>query len=306
MFLSEEAFDRAVDFIAENGRPLEVARYAVHFEDEAFDDLDEELRVYRNDDGGFAHGLEPDFHCEESSAAATVSALEILSETGAPPESDLVIGAVEYLVKTYDQELRGWHKVPAEVNEYAHAEWWEYPDGGAANNAPENWGLTNADVVAYLNDYSMLVPKDFLDLITREAQSRLLELPDRMDMHAFAAFHRLAMRLAPEQRLRMVAKLSRAAVATVERDPEKWNAYVASPLYLVSARSSPLANLMPFDVETNLDYEIVNQLPDGSWRPRWRWQNDPEGWAEAEMQWAGIVTLKTLMQLADFDRISGL
>lgn len=305
MFLPGDAFDRATDFIGENGRALEVARCAVHFEEDAFDDLDAALSAHRNADGGFARGIEPDFYCEASSAADTVAGLAILSETGAPPDSELVQGAVRYLVESYEPKLRGWQKVPEEVNRYPHGEWWDFPDGEAASNAESLWALTNADVVGYLNDYSMLVPAEFLEMVTREAQKRLLALPDEMDMHSFGAFHRLTMRLGPEQRPRFVTKLGRAAMAIVERNPQKWTGYVASPLQLIATTASPLLHLMPFDVETNVDFEITQQQPDGSWRPRRRWQRDPSGWSEAEKTWTPLVTLRTLIQLDDFGRIAG-
>jgi hypothetical protein len=306
MRLSKAALERAAEFIIQQGRGLERARYRLEFEEGSIHDVDDELRRFRNMDGGFGHGLEPDFRCPESSAAATVVGLEVLSETGAPPESDLVQGAISYLIQTYDPQARAWQKVPASVNQHPHAEWWHYPDGGAASDNPAYWGMTNAACVAFLHDYSMLVPADFLETVTDEAVARLAASPTAMDKHAFGSFQRLAVRLDADRRAAAMGKLSHAAAAIVDNDPRHWNDYVASPLWIAPTRLSPLMSEMVLAVDANLDFEIRRQQADGSWRPRWRWQAYPEHWAQAEIEWAGIVTLETLVQLRDYGRIEGL
>lgn len=303
MMLTAEAFERAAKFIVENARGLEVARFAVHFEEGSPDEVDDELAAYRNEDGGFAHGIDPDFFCEESSAAATATALDILNETGAPPDSDLVKGAVAYLLETYDESLSGWRKVPHSVNDQPHAEWWHYPDGQAASQDPALWALTNADILSHLLDYPMLVPPALLEHLSGEALARLQELPDAMDMHVYAAYERLSGRVDSPRRLPLIDKLTRAAQAILDKNPDHWSSPVPSPLWIAPRADSALVTLAPFELENNLDYEIATQRPDGSWRPRRRWRDDPEAWAEAETEWGGIITLKTLVQLRDFHRI---
>lgn len=303
MMLTAEAFERAAEFIAANARGVEVARFAVRFEEGSPDEVDDELAAYRNDDGGFAHGLDPDFFCEESSAAATATALEILNETGAPPDSELVQGAVAYLLESFDEGLGGWRKVPPSVNDHPHGEWWHHPDGHAASADPALWALTNADILGLLLDYPMLVPAAFLERLTADAVARLLALPDAMDMHVYAAYERLSGRIESAPRLAVVEKLTRAASALLDGDPDHWSGFVPSPLWIAPRADSPLVTLAPLELENNINYEIVTQRPDGSWRPRRRWRDYPEAWAEAEVEWAGIVTLQTLVQLADFHRI---
>jgi hypothetical protein len=169
------------------------------------------------------------------------------------------------------------------------------PDGRAVSPAPELWARTNADIVAYLHDYPMLVPPEFLETVTREALKRAVGLPIDMDLHVYASLERLARRLDAERRSALVTKLTETAMHIADRDPEHWNRAVASPLWIAPSSASPLLHLMPFDVE--------NQRPDGSWRPRFRWNRDPEAWEDAEQEWAGIITLERLLQLRDFGRI---
>jgi len=305
MMLTVEAFERAAGFIVDNARGVEVARYAIHFEEGNPGEVDEELQAYGNDDGGFAYGIDPDFYCEESSAAATATALAILNETGAPPESTLVRGAIAYLLATHDPALKGWQKVPETVNHYPHGEWWDHPDGLAVRCAEELWALTNVDVIAHLHDYPMLVPDDVLQQGTAEALARLTVLPDPIDMHVLAAYELLSRRLDPERSRAMVTRLARASLVILERNPERWSAHVASPLWISPSVDSPLVTVAPSELEQNLDYVIAAQRPDGSWRTRRRWSDYADAWPEAEVELAGIATLEALIQLREFNRIEG-
>lgn len=303
MRLSDEAFLRAAQFIVDHGRPLEIARYAVHFEEGDLDALDDELADFQNEDGGFGNALEPDLRCPESSVAATMTALRILSETGAPPSSNLVEEAIDYLVDTYDPETRGWSKVPAAANDHPHAPWWRYPDGDAGSDPTSKWDLFNVQVLSSLYDYALLVPEDLLEEVTQQALSTLAGLPDRVEMHAFKAYAQLLSRLDADRAASVVTKLTPMAHAIVERDPAKWAGYVASPLWIAPAPASPLAGVVSLEIDANLNYLISWQRPDGSWRPRWSWPEYPEAWADAEREWAGIVTLESLLTLRDYRRI---
>ena len=72
--LSQAAFRRAKTFVMEQGRDLDRALLAFHFEDGTADDVLTALAAYQNDDGGFGHGLEPDLRTQASSAIATTVA----------------------------------------------------------------------------------------------------------------------------------------------------------------------------------------------------------------------------------------
>jgi hypothetical protein len=56
MKLSKEAFERADSFVKQQGRPLDVARFAYHFEGEPAEAVVAQLSSYQNRDGGFGHG----------------------------------------------------------------------------------------------------------------------------------------------------------------------------------------------------------------------------------------------------------
>lgn len=304
MFLTSTAFAKAAEYLREFARPVEEALFYVFFEDGDPSDVDEELADYQNEDGGFGHALDPDLRCPESSVAATVAALLALSDTGAPPDSDIVGGGVEFLLGQYDAGRGGWPKVPPAANAAPHAEWWHQPDGAFVAETPRSWPIVNVDAIAVLHDYPMLVPAELLEDLTRLALERLHNLPDDMDMHAFAAYRRLALRLDDQRRPTVMARLTRSVEQVIERDVALWTGHVATPLWLAPSPDLPFARVFAAELERNLVFEVSCQQADGSWRPRRRWGTDPELCALVEQEGAGIITLQTLRVLRAHRRIA--
>jgi hypothetical protein len=74
----------AENFIWSAARLVDRHRYSMLFADGPGEPVVEALRGYRNPDGGFGHALEPDLRCPASQPAATLYALEMLNEAGAP------------------------------------------------------------------------------------------------------------------------------------------------------------------------------------------------------------------------------
>lgn len=67
-------------FVLTNGRVLDRHRLAVLLHDGPRERVHAALRVYRNADGGFGHGLEPDLRAAHSEPLATHGALAVLDE----------------------------------------------------------------------------------------------------------------------------------------------------------------------------------------------------------------------------------
>ena len=59
------------------------------------------LSGYQNLDGGFGHGLNSDLRTKNSSVLCATVAIQILKEIGTPPEHEMIIGAIDYLVRQY-------------------------------------------------------------------------------------------------------------------------------------------------------------------------------------------------------------
>ncbi len=304
MRLSKEAHSRAKRFIFEAGRPLEQARYLYHFEDGSKAAVIAELAKFQNEDGGFGHALEPDMRMAPSSMLATTVGLQILGQIGATGEDAIVQELMGYVMATYEPETKVWPIVPRHNNDFSHAPWWH--DAGKTR---ENFGgfLANprAEVVGYLFAYTEQTPAGLAEEMAEAIIGHMDSYGEKVGMHDLACYVATAEETAVPQpiRDRLIPKLNHSLLASVETDPSKWGGYTPKPLAYIHSPESPFAELMPEAIAANLDDVIGRQGEDGAWRPPWSWaEQDPEGWALAEQDWAGVITLNTLRQLHAFGR----
>lgn len=92
----------AKEFVLQNARPVDMAVYRYFFENGSNEMVIEELEKYQNEDGGFGHGLEPDYLNPNSSPIATNDAVITLYRVDAlKHHSKIVNGIVRYL-KSHD------------------------------------------------------------------------------------------------------------------------------------------------------------------------------------------------------------
>lgn len=87
----------AARFLATHARLVDRHRFAHLFEGAPPGPVVAAVRAYRNPDGGFGHGLEPDLRDPASQPAAVMHALEMLAEAGAGGDP-MVAEAADWLV----------------------------------------------------------------------------------------------------------------------------------------------------------------------------------------------------------------
>lgn len=124
-----DAIERARRFFADNGRDIDRARFAFHFDDMPVEGLMAALARYQNPDGGFGQGLEPDIGAPDSNPFATELALQYCLEAGVSRDEGLLARAVGYLEASQDEE-GGWRFTQA-VYQHPLAPWfqgWEWPN----------------------------------------------------------------------------------------------------------------------------------------------------------------------------------
>ncbi len=109
------------DFIYQNGLLWERALFAWLFERGSLHHLYQCLRCYKNMDGGYGHGLEPDIRTPESHPLALEYLLFILVFYQIPPE-DLLFGTAKWVVDQQNED--GSFKNPDSIKDYPHAAWW--------------------------------------------------------------------------------------------------------------------------------------------------------------------------------------
>lgn len=296
LIFNPEAFEKARAFMKSEARPLERALFEYEFENGSARRVLEELKTFQNEDGGFGHGLESDVRCTESSAYATTIAfqtLSVLNET----DTDMVDKALNYLVRTYQSEQKGWEIIPRAAEEAPRAFWWEY---GAFN---DHWGNPNAEIAGYLIDYRMKLSDEWVNTVVDEAIRYLQEKSDLAEMHEMLCYVRLADRLTHEQYQQIESKLDQFISNCVIANPEEREGYCAVPLQVLQSPNSRYYERFATYIPTDLDTLIEQQGEDGAWAPNWAWGRYEEQWQQAKTEWKGVITLNNLRVLRNFERL---
>ncbi len=301
--LDSAAFGRARDFLLAHPHALTRARFRLHFDAGPADAVREALRAYANPDGGFGHGIEPDFQLPDSSPMATSWAFHFLREIDAGDDDDLVRGAIDYLARTWDPERPGWEDVPKAVNDHPHAPWW----GREPGQAPDPWGNPDADIAAALYEHRALVPAGLLDEVTDVALQRLEATPAPCPRYIALCYLELARSAPTEVAAPILARLAADAREILDLDPAVIAAQEFQVWWLAESPDDPLAEALGPEIAANLDAEVARQDPQGYWAPRWAWGPAyPEAWERARRELLASETVRTLRALRNWGRIEGL
>src|SRR3569833_834000 len=113
---------RAEEFIYKNARLLERRRFEYHFRDGRCAAAVRSLDAYRNNDGGFGNGLEPDKRVPHSQPIDPEFALHVLNQIGAGPEA---VGDVSGFLESVTTQEGGVPFSLPGANAYPHAPRWE-------------------------------------------------------------------------------------------------------------------------------------------------------------------------------------
>jgi hypothetical protein len=296
---------RSRDYVHQNGRPIDRARFAFHFDGGSAAAVLTALAEYQNPDGGFGHGLEPDMHTPASSVVATALAGAIFREVNAPADEPMVGRAFGYLMGTYDAQRRRWPIVPPDVEAAPHAPWWNYAETEQTFHGFELNPM--AAVVAALHDYPDLVPADFLAGVTATVLERLDAGRTSIAVDEFRAVVALGQtgRLPDTQRARVRALTLEQVERSVEFDEARWGEYRLQPLDVLPSPQVFLAPAIPAGVvERNLDHWVGQHQPDGSWPLTWSWAEvDEKAWARAERDGKCVVLIERLETLRAHGRL---
>ncbi|MGA7669129.1 MAG: hypothetical protein WBW04_01820, partial [Nitrolancea sp.] len=142
--LHQIQLENARAFMWRAARVVDRRRFEILFDDGSADHVIDALRAYRNDDGGFGHGLEPDIRGPESQPLQVYTALLILDEIGA--FNDPMLGTASDYLTTVTAPDGG---VPAMVPtsyDVPHAPWMSPPEG-----APPGSLLPTAGIAGLLH-----------------------------------------------------------------------------------------------------------------------------------------------------------
>jgi hypothetical protein len=285
--MSKPDIEAAAQFVAANARILDHRRFERLFPDGPAADgtataVRDAVAAYRNPDGGFGHGLEPDLRDPASQPGAIEMALSTLDECDAWDDG-LVTGACDWL-QAHAPAEGGAVAVLSTVTSWPHAPWWVTEPGGPASliQTGQIAGTLHARGVTHpwLERatglmWSQIESLDTLTPYGARGVTRFLDhIPDRQRAH---------------QALERIAPL---LVAVVTLDPDA-PGETHSPLDLAPLPDSIARSLFSDEViGAHLDHLAGGQRDDGGWTFNW-----PAWSPAAELDWRGFMTVSALATL---------
>ena len=299
--LSILGFEKAKEFIFSQGRELDQVLFNFHFLNGDEDTVINILEKYKNSDGGYGNGMEPDLFLPDSSVIATTIAFQILRQLKTNSSNPFVWDSIQYLINNYQQQAKTWLNVPPEVENYPHAPWWSYKNEYSAN-------LSNprAEILGYFFDYKKLIPESLLETLSRE----VLDFPkpgmDTLEMHDLLCYTRLLRteNLPQEIHQTLLERLTPHVQQVVAQTPAEWLTYGLKPLNVAETPQDDFSGLLAESINTQFEFEIKQQGSDGAWKPAWSWGNFyPNEWPKAETFWKSRLTLNTLLLFKAYDRL---
>ncbi|WP_226579651.1 hypothetical protein [Halobacillus litoralis] len=280
-------------------RPLEEARWRALFEKGSKREVLRYLTAFQNEDGGFGHGIEPDFWLPGSSPMATWAAGQQLLEMRVASKEPVITRVISYLMNTYDPETGMWPSVIPEVNDFPHAPWWHYKEG-----IQSQWMFNpSAELAGFLVDWSA-IGSEASELgwhsIVR-AVERLMAADD-MDFHEVLCYQQLLSILSRyKSRLQTESLYTFSLIeshiydlteACVEMEPSKWGrSYSALPLDMIDGPQHPFYEKFPDLVRENAKFYMNTLLDEGVWDITWDWGDHSESYVLAKRQWQGVVAV---------------
>jgi hypothetical protein len=277
-------FDAAAGFMAAHARVLDKRVFQRLFQGGAPGPVRDAVAAYRNDDGGFGHGLEPDCRTPASQPAAVEMALRLMDLTGAWDDR-LVRDAIDWLVTVAPAE-GGAAFVEPSVSQGPHAPWW-VPDPAHPASLIQTGQIAG---VLYARGFA----HPWLEHATEVMWERIAALtePNGYEMFGVLAF----LQHVPD-RPRAQAAFGQVGPLLLERglvtlDPEAAGE-VQTPLEFAPLPDSIARTL--FDdatISAHLDHLASAQRDDGGWMFNWM------SWSPAaEADWRGFLTVDALRVL---------
>ena len=295
-------FEKARQFIYRNARPLDLARWQYHFEKGSRENVLHALSFYQNPDGGFGHGIEPDFLNPDSTPIAVWAAAEIISEVGLTDKSHpMITGILRYLESgaDFDYEQNQWRNTVPTNNDYPHAIWWEYNDGGEYKYNPT--AALAAFIIRFADSSSELYGKACE--LAEQAVNWFISGVPFDEQHVTNCFITLYNALAETDisiadMALFKEKLCENVTHTICHDTEKWAAeYVTKPSALKVTRDS----IFYADNERLAQYECEfirsSQLPDGSFTVPWQWWTDYKEFEVSANRWKSSIIISNMLYL---------
>ncbi|NND78435.1 MAG: hypothetical protein HKN53_00895 [Maribacter sp.] len=296
MILPRNDFLKARDFILTNARMIERRLFEFHFANGDMNGVYHAVYAYRNPDGGFGHGMEPDTASPESQPVFSIMALETLDEVGYLTKEIILNDFMPYF-KGITTEKGGipWMFKPKST----------YPCEEHFKTVKEWSALsTTAPLLGILEKYGIDIPW------MKKAEQFVWSEFDRIkDKHVFCylcvprwlAF--LKYTKSQDKAKKTINDLKNwiltDGVICKDKSDDGWGLYGKphSLNYATSSESILYSLFTKATIESDINELINRQKEDGRWDT---WYGISEG---TKLEWAGIHTLGVLKVLKNYGRI---
>ncbi len=281
--------DAAEQFIATRGRVLDRRRFGRLLRDGRAQPVRDAVAAYRNPDGGFGHGLEPDGRAPGSQPPAVELALRILHEADAW-SGELALAACDWLQAAAPAE-GGAAFVDPSIEGWPHAPWWVPEEGRPASL------IITGLIAGTLHARGVRHP--WLDRATEVIWSRIdgLTAAGPYDLHGVLRFldhvpDQARARKALDGVGQLLFELDLAAL-----DPDT-PGEVHGPLDYAPAPGLASSLFDESVIDAHLDHLARAQRDDGGWTFNWM------AWSPAaEQEWRGSRTVDALQTLRAYGRL---
>lgn len=288
----------AVKWIKEHARPLEKALYKYHFEKGSEHDVVHALATYQNEDGGFGHGLEPDFINPNSNPIDCWVASKIIDEIGLSRDHEIVVKLIDYLKTTPHKKDYMYFYTIETNNDYPHAPWWHYEKSKAIQGYNPTASLLGF-LFNYLDLKDELYPK-IIQMIEKAIKD--FNEQEYVEMHELKCFNELYDYIYLDMNVKKFEyKLKELNLKTIEKDQEKWlTTYCPKPLQVISSINSPGYEQIKDLVKKELSMSIDTMNEEGFVEVLWSWLDDMEDFLVSKKAWQGILTLDILKHIKTY------
>ncbi|WP_244513449.1 hypothetical protein [Oceanobacillus limi] len=281
----------------------------VLFEQESSDKVRTYLATFQNKDGGFGHGIEPDFWLPNSSPMSTWTAGQILLEIDADPNDEIVSSMVSYLTNTAQAETGMWSSVLPENNNYPHAPWWHWEDG-VQRNWMFNPGVELAAFLVHWSEEGSEPAATGWHSIEQAVQHVMnTEQMDAHEVNNFQQFLKIISSYATTFHTKIrysfedvTMKVLELVEQCMEINVSAWGTgYKALPLDLIDSPNHPLYEKYSEVIEENINFYWNQLSEEGIWDISWSWGNYPEDFPVARRYWQGVLAVNRYKILKNFD-----
>lgn len=303
--LANKYLFKVEDYLIKNCRLLEKKLFDYHFKEANSNKVLFALNLYQNKDGGFGQGIESDIRLPDSSPMASSIGMRILDELNSSKEvKKRIKKTIKYFETTFDNKRKGWFAVPKKVNDYPHTPWWHFQKDKNMTLIDQNWGNPSVEIIAYLYKYREFVNSLDVDQLVNHAIDYINNKNEFNSENEVYCYIKLYKTLPDNYKIKIKSSLLKAVSELVELNEEKWREYVPLPLNFVTHPDDEYFNIKEDKVEANLDFYVKLIENNTIIKPPWSEEYYKGQLEIAYEEWKGVLTLKALKILDNFNRIN--